>query len=145
MRDVNTALSKAYKAAYAGITYNSVAIPAYYGSLPDNINPDNYIVYGQVINNDLSTKNSSDTYTSMQTDIYSIGDKYVSAIISNFIADQVLQRIYSSTQFNLTLGGGLQMFSTELMSDHDSMITMNAGRASISRHIIFRHKIYHGS
>ncbi len=60
------------------------------------------------------------------------------------IANQVFQRIYPYTQFNLDLSADdLQMFSTELVSDNTQHISLDNSRAYIDRVIIFRHKIFH--
>lgn len=143
MRDVNTPLSKAYFTALTGITYNSIAVRSFSGEAPDDISDKNYIVFGEVSNNDLSSKSSADTSTSMRVTIHTFDEKYTSSIIANSIANQVLARIYPYTQFNLTLDGNFQIYSTELASDTTQSITMDANRAFIDRIFIFRHKIYH--
>ncbi len=91
MRDVNTSLLKNYFTAFAGITYNAIPVPAYSGILPDNINPNYYILFGEVSNNDLSTKGSSDTNTLMRVSIHTFSEKYQSTIPVNEIANQVYQ------------------------------------------------------
>ncbi len=144
MRDINTSLLKNYFTAFAGITYNAIPVPVYSGILPDNVNPNNYILFGEVSNNDLSTKGSSDTNTLMRVSIHTFSEKYQSTIPVNEIANQVYQRIYPYTQFNLDLTeDDLQIFSTELVSDQTQHIALDNSRAYIDRVIIFRHKIFH--
>jgi hypothetical protein len=142
MRDVNTALLKAYFIAFDGITYNSVPVPSYSGIMPDNINPNNYILFGEVSNNDLSTKGSADTNTLMRVTIHTFDEKYNSPIIVNSIANEVFQRVYANSQFNLSLDDDLQIYSTELVSDITQHLQVDNSRAYIDRIIIFRHKIF---
>lgn len=143
MRDINTAILKAYYNALTGITYNATPIPVYSGILPDNINPNNYVIFGEVSNNDLSTKSSADTNTLMRVNIHTYSEKYNSPIIANSIAGQVFDRVYQNSQFNLPIDDNFQIYSTELVSDSTNVLTLDAGRAYIDRIIIFRHRILH--
>ena len=44
MININTALQKAYIAAFAGISYDSVGIKSFYQNKPDNINDEVTII-----------------------------------------------------------------------------------------------------
>lgn len=142
MKDINFPLRKAYMTALAGITYNSVAVPVYYMQAPDDLNVDNYIVFGGVTNNDISTKGSADTNTLMRVTIHTKGNKYNSGQAADSIAGQVLQSVYPNSQATLDLDG-LQMFSTELASDLTQDYSIKDSVAFIDRILMFRHKIYH--
>lgn len=142
MKDVNAAIQKSYYTALTGITYNSVAVPVYYMTAPDDLNVDNYIVFGGVTNNDISTKGSSDTNTLMRVTIHTKSNKYNSGQAANSIAGQVFASIYPTSQSVLTLEG-FQMYSTELHSDLTQDYSIQNSVSFIDRILIFRHKIYH--
>lgn len=142
MKDINAALQKAYFTALTGITYNSVAVPVYYMTAPDDLTADNYIIFGGVTNNDISTKGSSDTNSLMRVTIHTKSNKYNSGKAANDIAGQVFERIYPNPQSVLTLEG-LQMYSTELHSDITQDYSIKNSVSFIDRILIFRHKIYH--
>lgn len=142
MKDINAALQKSYYTALNGIVFNDAAVPVYYMTAPDDLAVDNYIIFGGVTNNDISTKGSSDTNTLMRVTIHTKGNKYNSGQAANNIAGQVLARIYPNSQAVLTLEGA-QMFSTELASDNTQDYSIQNSVSFIDRILIFRHKIYH--
>ena len=144
MRDVNYSLRKSYYAALTGITYEASAVPVYYLQAPDDIAASNYIVFGGVTNSDLSTKNSADTSSLMRVTIHTFKDKYNDGKAADFIAGEVLQRIYPNSQAALVLDDSLQMFSTELVSDLTQDYNIQNATVYIDRILIFRHKIYQG-
>ena len=51
MRDINEPL----RVAYATQLLQVPSVPVYYQALPNNLNPDNYIVFRSINNNDAST------------------------------------------------------------------------------------------
>ena len=142
MRDINYSLRKAYFTVLTGITYDASAVPAFYLQTPDGITASNYIVFGGVTNNDLSTKSSADTGTLMRVTIHTFKEKYNDGKAADFIAGQIYQRIYPTPQFNLTLEDNLQMVSTELVNDLTQDYGIRNSTAYIDRILIFRHKIY---
>jgi|SRR5690348_1654830 len=142
MRDVNYSLRKAYYTALTGITYEASGVPVYYLQAPDDITASSYIVFGGVTNSDLSTKNSADTASLMRVTIHTFKDKYNDGKAADFIAGDVLQRIYPNAQAALILDDSLQMFSTELVSDLTQDYNVQNASVYIDRILIFRHKIY---
>lgn len=143
MKDVNFPLQKAYLAALGGITYDDVEVPAYFKQLPDNINPNNYIIFEHVSNGDISTMNSSDTGSLMRVTVHTFSDKYNTGKAAGFIGGQVLNRIYPNGQTNLDLSAdGLQCVSTQLFSDLPQDYGLSS-RVYLDRIFIFSHKIYH--
>ena len=142
MRDINYPLRKAYFSAITGITYEG-AVPVYYLQAPDDIAPSNYIVFGGVTNNDASTKSSADTSTLMRVTIHTSKNKNNDGKAADYIAGEVLQRIYPTSQAYLDLSAdNLQMVSTELVSDLVQDYGIKNSSVYIDRILIFRHKIY---
>lgn len=144
MRDVNYSLRKAYYSALTGINYDAGGVPVYYLQAPDDLTASNYIVFGGVTNTDLSTKNSADTGTLMRVTVHTFKDKYNDGKAADFIAGEILQRIYPNSQAALVLEDNLQMFSTELVSDIIQDYGIRNSTVYIDRILIFRHKIYQG-
>ena len=142
MRDINYSLRKAYFTVLTGITYEGSATPVYYLQAPNSITASNYILYSGVANNDLSTKNSSDTGTLMRVTIHTFKEKYNDGKAADFIAGQIYQRIYPNPQFNLILEDNLQMVSTELVNDLTQDYGIRNSVVYIDRILIFRHKIF---
>ena len=98
MKDSNYPLRKSYYSALTGITYDSNTVPVYYLQAPDDIAASNYIVFGGVSNNDLSTKSSADTDSLMRVTIHTFKEKYNDGKEADFIAGSVLERIYPNSQ-----------------------------------------------
>jgi hypothetical protein len=143
MKDCNFPLQKVYNAMLSGIMYDSVAVPAYFKSLPDNISPNNYIIFDHVSNADNSTINTADSASSVRVTIHTFDNKYNTGKAANNIGGQVLQIIYPNSQAILDLNAdNLQMYSTELVTD--IMQDYNqASRVYLDRILIFRHRIFH--
>lgn len=145
MRDSNFPLRKAYVVRLTGISYSAATVPVYYQELPDNLNPvpNYYIILNNVSNNDASTKHKADTFTSMSVTIYTFGNKMNSGKAADFIANEVLQRIYPAGPVSLDLSAdNMQCVSTELAGDNTSNISDESGRKYIDRTLIFRHRIF---
>lgn len=144
MKDVNYPLRKAYVAALAGITYNSVAIGVYYPEIPESLDPLVAIVLSSVSNNDVSTKESADTSTSIQVTIRTYNTKYNDGRAADTIGGTILTRIYPNKQAVLDLSSdGLQMVSTELVQDFVQDYGIQNDRKYIDRIMVFKHWIYH--
>jgi hypothetical protein len=144
MKDVNYPLRKAYFAALTGITYSGTPVPVYYNELPIELQttpPAYYIIFSGVSSNDISTKATSDTQTSMSVSVFTKGDLTNGGIACDNIADQVYDAIYPNTQAVLAMTG-FQMLSTRLASDNQSHFTIDQSKF-VDRTIIFTHKIFH--
>lgn len=144
MRDVNYPLQKSYLLALAGIAYNATNVPVYYGTIPNNIAPDNYIVYGSITNTDGSTKSSAETFTLMRVTIHTIQMTYNTGEAAGAIAQQVFARIYPNSQAIIDLSpDNMQCFGTELVQDLTQDYNLLNARVYLDRILIFRHKIFH--
>lgn len=145
MLDVNYPCQKSYLIALTGISYNSVAVPVYYQEIPDNVSPDNYIIYDGIVNTDASTFHSADTFTSMRVSIHTFQMKYNTGRAAAFIGGEVFSRIYPTKQAIIDLSpDGLQCVSTELTQDITQQLFHQTSKVYIDRILIFRHRIYHG-
>jgi len=136
MRDVNEPIRVAYAAALT-----TVGIPVYYQYLPNNLNPDNYIVYRSITGNDVSTKSSSDVSLNIVVEIHTKGDVGNQGLTADTIADQVYQLIYPNKQTNLALSRG-QVLQTEMANDRVIDFQQKNQFGYISRFITFRHWIF---
>jgi hypothetical protein len=136
MIDINYPLRKAYYAAL-----QATGLPVYYQSLPNNINPDNYIVFRSINSNDASTKTSSDTLTTITVEIHTVKDVANQGLAADDIAGQVYTYIYAISQFALPMSG-VQMVTTELSNDTVQDFQISAQVSYISRFITFRHNIF---
>ena len=136
MTDINTALETAYYAALKDITTY-----VFNGQLPDNVNPEEYIIFRSIQNNDVSTKNSSDTSTNITVEIHTNKNKINQTNDGNSLAAQVFAAIYPNQQFNLTLSG-MQMIDTKVVNDRTDEYQMSSQLCYISRYITFGHLIY---
>lgn len=144
MKDVNYPAQKSYLIALAGITYNSTNVPVYHGEIPDNIAPDNYIVYGGITNTDGSTKSSAETFTLMRVTIHTVQMKYNTGKAAGDIAGQVFARIYPNSQAIIDLSpDNMQCVSTELVQDLTQDYNIFNSRTYLDRILIFRHKVFH--
>lgn len=144
MRSVNYALRKAYNTALSGITYNSAEVPVYYKKLPDNLSPDNYIIFDGISNADISTLHTSDTSTSIRVSIYTRNEKSNNGKACDDIADIVMQRIYPTRQFVLNLSSdNFQMVSTKLTGDNQNDWTQQSQLEYVDRFLTFTHNIFH--
>lgn len=143
MTDSNLPLRKAYLLALSGITFNSLAVPVFYGEAPATNAAVNYIVFGQITSNDASTKNSSDTSTSIQVGIHTFSEKTNSGDAADLIAAQVLTALYPNKQARLTITA-MQCVTTEMVNDVVQEFNPQGDRKYVSRFITFRHNVYQG-
>jgi len=136
MRDVNEPIRVAYAAALT-----TVGVPVYYQFLPNNLNPDNYIVFRSITGNDVSTKSSSDVSLNIVVEIHTKGNVGNQGLTADTIADQVYQLIYPNKQTNLTLSRG-QVLQTEMANDRVIDFQQKNQFGYISRFITFRHWVF---
>ena len=136
MRDINLPLRRAYYRAL-----QATNLPVYYQFLPNNINPDNYIVFRGINSNDTSTKSSSNTLTSVIVEIHTVKDVANPGIDADNIANDVYTFIYAISMFVLPVDG-VQMVSTRLSNDTVQDFQISSQKNYISRFITFEHNIF---
>jgi hypothetical protein len=139
VKDINYPLQKAYYSALTGITIDSVLVPCYYKKLPNNIAPDNYIIFSPINNNDGSTKSSYDTDTFMQVSIYTFAQNGNTGEACGLIAEEIFTRLYT-TPFTVA---GFTMNGTRLDSDTTTDYTTEGIRTYVERRLVFKHLIAH--
>lgn len=137
MIDLNYSLRVAYNTALAGIAN----VPVFYQAAPPDQSPQSYIVFRSFNSTDGSTKNSSDTETTVVVEIHTYQDIVNSGLSADVIARDVYSRIYANGQFNLSIDGG-QIVHTKMQNDQVFDFTNSAGRSYISRYITFKHTIF---
>lgn len=138
MRDINTSLLTAY---YNAI--NALNIPVYEGEEPDDVKDKIYAVISDVINIESSTKNSSDTNTTIQISVHSWEYKYNNSKTLNQTVDQILQAIKANSNDVLDLSAfGLQMMNLTLQTDRTERFGEIGGKIFISRILIFQQDIF---
>jgi len=140
MIDINYSLRLAYENALSDIT----DIKVFYQIAPETISDKNYIVFRSLTSNDVSTKNSCDTSTTITVEIHTWQEKYNKGLMADVLARDVYNRIYPNSQAVLPLNGA-QMVSTRMVSDVTQNFTTQANRGYISRFITFRHNIFQTS
>ena len=137
MIELNYSLRVAYKTALTGIAN----VPVFYQAVPPDQRPQEYIVFRSINSTDISTKNSSDTDTTVVVEIHTYSDVVNSGLSADAIAREVFNRIYANTQFNLSIDGG-QIVHTKMQNDQTFDYTNTGGRSYISRFITFKHTIF---
>jgi len=143
MRDVNYPLRVAYNSALSVLKYNDVPIPVFYQKAPDNIEDENYIVFGGITNNDTSSQYKADTSTSMRVTIHTFKEKYNDGAAADAIAGLVLMAIYPDRQTALELTDNLQCVTTKLSGDFTQNYNINNTREYVDRVLTFQHSIFH--
>lgn len=136
MTDVNTPLLKAYYDALKTLGY-----PVYEGEEPDNVTDKAYIVISDVNNTDASTKNSSDTNSTIQIAINTWELKYNTAKTVNTVAAAVFSVIKPTPNHVLTIPG-MQMLNLSVQTDRTIRDGQLGGRNYIRRIIIFKQHIF---
>lgn len=136
MKDINYPLRKAYYAAL-----QATGLPVYYQSLPNNINPENYIVFRSINSNDDSTKTSALTQTNITVEIHTLKDIMNPGLDADTIAGEVFNYIYNISQFVLPMDENI-MLATKMSNDTVQNIQLNHQKAYISRFITFQHHIF---
>lgn len=144
MKDVNYPLRKAYYSLLSGITYNSVAVPVYYQKCPNDIAAANYIVFGGVSSNDLSSKYKADTETTIRVTVHTHQQIYNSGEAADSIAGSILLAIYPDPQTKPDLSAdSLQLVDTLLANDFTLDYNLFNTREYVDRILTFRHRIFH--
>lgn len=136
MKDINYPLRKAYFAAL-----QATGLPVYYQSLPNNINPENYIVFRGLSSTDYSTKSSALTTSNITVEIHTLKDIINPGLNSDDIANDVFALIYNISQFVLPMDMRL-MLSTTFTLDRTQDVQLNHQQSYISRFITFQHHIF---
>ena len=144
MKSVNYALRKAYNASLNGLTANSVAVPVYYNEAPEGETSAAYVTFNEVSSNDISTKLTSDTNTSMQVQIHTWADDGNAGKIADDIADDVYTAILPAPNAKLDLSAdGFQNVGITLSGDRPGNNVTLGRRAFVTRIITFNHNIFH--
>jgi len=138
MKDVNKPLRKAYFAALS-----VTGLPVYENALPNNLNPEEYIIFRGFDTTEASTKNSADTDTNVTVEIHTYKDIHNNSTVSENIADDVYRYIYALPQFVLPMDG-MQMVQAQLVNDRTQDYGFVNGRMYIDRFITFKHNIFVG-
>jgi hypothetical protein len=136
VRDINEPVRVAYAAALLQIPGMGV----YYQGLPDNLNPDNYIVFRSINLVDDSNKHSPVVNLNITIEIHTKNNIKNPGLTADTIADQVYQLVYPDKQTNLTLSRG-QIIWTQIANDRVDNITQRNQFGYIDRFITFRHRI----
>jgi hypothetical protein len=136
MIDINYSLRVAYFNAL-----KVLSVPVYYQAVPNNINPNNYIVFRSIFNVDDSSKTCSQTTTTITVEIHTKQDVINQGVNSDTIARDVFNVLYPNRTEQLAIDGA-QIVNTELLNDRTENFQMNSGEMFISRYLTFKHIIY---
>lgn len=143
MLSPNLAVKLAYFQNLSGILYLGDPVKVFWGQLPTTIATGLYIIVSSIRNNDVSTKSSSDTQTSVTVSIYTNSPKYNDGVAVEAVANEVLNRIYRNSQFNIQLNNTFfQCIKTELTSDQTNDFSQNNQLVYIDRILVFNHLIF---
>lgn len=139
----NLSLRKAYYALLNTIEYSGVPVPVFWGQLPTSMSPGVYIIFGQIRNNDQSNKSSSVTSTNVTVSVYTNSFKYNDGQAVEVVANEVLNRIYDTPQFNISLAETFfQVIATKLSSDTTQDFSQDKQNCYVDRTMIFNHTIF---
>ena len=120
---------------------SGTVLSVYEGEEPNNLQDKAYIVLGDVISSDDSTKSSTDTATSIQISIYTWENNYNSSLTVNDIADQIFAIVKPSPNAVLTVDN-IQMVKLTLTTDRLDRVGTLAGRKYINRILIFQQELF---
>lgn len=138
MNDINTPLLKVYFNALSGLPY-----PVYEGEEPDDLTDQVYIVISDVNSTEASTKNTSDTSSSIQIAIHTWEEKYNTSLSVNTAAGLVFAAIKPTSNSVLDMtADNMQMLNLRVTNDRVDRLVELAGRKYISRYIIFQQDIF---
>lgn len=144
MKDVNFPLRKIYFAALSSLSYNSTDIKVFYQKAPDNITDTIFVVYSGINNSDVSSKQKSDTDTSILVTIHTYEPKYNDGRAADDVAQQIFTAIYPDKQNRPDLSAdGLQIVNTRLQSDFTTNYNVSGARETLARALTFSHRIFH--
>ena len=136
MRDINEPIRIAYASALAQVPDMGV----YYQAAPNNINPDNYIVFRSINSSDRSTKDSARINLNITIEIHTKGNVTNKGLSPDRIADSVFQLVYPHKHINLTLSRG-RILWTQIANDVTQDFRQGNQFGYISRFLTFRHEI----
>jgi len=143
MRDVNYPIRKIYYSALSALTYNSLPLKVFYQKAPDDIADDNYLVFGGISSDDLSSKQNIDTDTSVRVTIHTFRDKYNDGAATDAIAGMVLTALYPNAQNRPDMSAdNLQLVDTKLASDLVQNYNIQGTREYVDRVLTFKHRIF---
>jgi hypothetical protein len=142
MLSSNVSVRKAYYATLSTIQYEGVSVPVFWNQLPTTISPGIYIIFSNIRNNDQSNKGASVTQTSVTVSVYTNSLKYNDGTAVEFVANEVLNRIYKSPQFKLPLDTFFQVIQTRLTSDITNNFSQDRQNVYIDRILVFNHTIF---
>lgn len=142
MLSSNVSVRKAYYATLSTIQYEGVPVPVFWNQLPTTISPGIYIIFSNIRNNDQSNKSASVTQTSVTVSVYTNSLKYNDGTAVEFVANEVLNRIYKSPQFKLPLDTFFQIIQTRLTSDITNNFSQDRQNVYIDRILVFNHTIF---
>lgn len=131
MRDINYEIEVAYNQALS-----SLPIPVFNTTLPDEENPENYIIFQVLNNTDQSTKNSDDTDITVQISIYTTADSNNPNSV-NSITNQVIDTMLNHKHISPI------MLDTRLTSDVSNTISFSANIRFEERILQFTHSVQH--
>ena len=147
MRDINLALRTAYIEALTtpAISYNGNPVPVWYGEIPDGLEEENYIIIGQISNDDASCKYKNGTDTTIMVAIHTYSKRYNNGDAADYIAGEVLKRIIPADKKQIDLSASnLTCITTELDGDFTQDYSQQGVRQYIDRSLTIRHKIFQG-
>ncbi len=142
MRDVNEPVRIAYANALTQIPGFSDFV--FYQTAPNNINPDNYLVFRSISSSDASTKDSAVVDLSITVEIHTKNNFANPGLTADTIADQIFQLVYPDKHTNLTLSRGAIIW-TNVTTDRTQDYTLRGQFGYIDRFITFNHHISIGS
>ena len=143
MLSSNLSIRKAYYATLSTITYDGSPVPVFFGQLPTTIAPGIYIIFSNIRNNDQSNKGAAVTQTSVTVSIYTNSFKYNDGVAVESVANEVLNRLRKTSQFNITLAESFfQVIQTTLQSDQTQNFSQDRQNVYIDRILTFSHTIF---
>ncbi|HRI24353.1 MAG TPA: hypothetical protein PLZ45_06730 [Ferruginibacter sp.] len=135
MKDINNPLTKAYYDAISALGY-----PTFEGVEPDDTLDKMYIVINNVTSSDVSTKSSNDHEAQIQITVNSWEYKYNNRKQLNTVCGEIIEAVKPTPQSTLA-ATGVNIISTTLANDNETDYGVLAGRAYVSRNLIFSHLI----
>ena len=142
MKSVNYKLREAYVAALAALEVNKIAITIYYLEVPQDENPENYIIMSDIANTEDGTMYKHSTNTSIQLSIHTVEQYGNSGKMADDIVNEIFTTIYPSTTSVLDLGVDFQMVSMKLISDRSDSLNTEGNDYFATRTLTFEHLIF---
>lgn len=136
MRDINEPL----RIAYAGALAQVPSVDCFYQFLPNNLNPDNYIVFRSINSSDRSTKDSARINLNITVEIHTKGNVGNQGVSADTIADSIFQLVFPDKHTNLPLSRG-RILWTQIANDVVQDFRQGNQFGYTSRYLTFRHEI----